>query len=225
MPTCPSGHLTMAADYCDVCDLPLAGAAAPAGYAARAGYAAPGGTAVPRGPVAPGDLGWEPEARTVPRHATPADTWQAPGPGHRAGPAPERSRPKFEWTALVTSDPTYFERVAAAGPVLAEVDFPLHCPPRRFRLIGPEVRIGRRSPSRGIEPEIDLTGPPTDFAISHLHAVLTAAPDGSWTLLDPGSANGTQLNGVEITIGEPARLHAGDRICIGAWTALTIGIS
>jgi hypothetical protein len=207
MPTCPSGHLTLDRDFCDVCDLPMA--AAPS-------------------PVSQGGGIW---ARPGPRHAAPAasrdaaETWQAPGPGYLAGSPPDPSRAQFEWTALVTSDPAYFERVAAAGPGLAEIDFPLHCPPRRFRLIGPEVRIGRRSPSRGIEPEIDLTGPPTDFAISHLHAVFTAAPDGSWTLLDPGSANGTQLNGVEIATGVPVRLHAGDRICIGAWTALTIGIS
>ena len=224
MPTCPSGHLTLAGDFCDVCDLPMAVAPSPVGLGGVPGprpaprHAAPAGTSAAAG-------NWDAGNMDTVADRDAAETWQAPGPGYLARPPPDRSRAQFEWTALVTSDPTYFERVAAAGPGLAEIDFPLHCPPRRFRLIGPEVRIGRRSPSRGIEPEIDLTGPPTDFAISHLHAVLTAAPDGSWTLLDPGSANGTQLNGVEIAIDVPVRLHAGDRICIGAWTALTIGIS
>jgi FHA domain len=212
----------MAADYCDVCDLPMAGVATPSRSAVLGRPVVTGSSVGLGGTAGPGGGS---ATRPIPRHAAPADTWQAPGPGHQASPPPERSRPQFEWTALVTSDPAYFERVAAAGPGMSAVEFPLHCPPRRFRLIGPEVRIGRRSPSRGIEPEIDLTGPPTDFAISHLHAVLSAAPDGSWTLLDPGSANGTQLNGVEIDVGVPVRLHAGDRICIGAWTAMTIGIS
>jgi pSer/pThr/pTyr-binding forkhead associated (FHA) protein len=84
------------------------------------------------------------------------------------------------------------------------------------------MRIGRRSVSRGLEPEIDLTGPPADPGVSHLHAVLIAEPDGTWAVLDPGSANGTAVNGGEIVPGVRVPLHDGDRICIGAWTVLTI---
>jgi FHA domain len=53
------------------------------------------------------------------------------------------------------------------------------------------MRIGRRSVSQGLEPEIDLTGPPTDPGVSWLHAAPLAELDGSWTILDPGSQNGT----------------------------------
>jgi hypothetical protein len=53
------------------------------------------------------------------------------------------------------------------------------------------MRIGRRGASRGIEPEIDLTGPPADPGISHLHAVLPVEPHGGWAVLDSGSSNGT----------------------------------
>ena len=84
------------------------------------------------------------------------------------------------------------------------------------------MRIGRRSAARGVEPEIDLTGPPTDPAVSRLHAVLIAAPDGTWGVLDPGSANGTLLNGRKIAIGDLVPLHDGDRINIGAWTMITV---
>jgi len=84
------------------------------------------------------------------------------------------------------------------------------------------VRIGRRSASRGLEPEIDLTGPPLDPGVSHLHAVLTAEPDGGWTVCDPGSANGTLVNGQSIPAGARVRLREGDRVCVGAWTMLTI---
>ena len=84
------------------------------------------------------------------------------------------------------------------------------------------MRIGRRSVSRGIDPEIDLTGPPADPGISRLHAVLIAAPDGGWAVLDPGSANGTLVNGTEIPTGVEVPLHDGDRINVGGWTAITV---
>jgi pSer/pThr/pTyr-binding forkhead associated (FHA) protein len=85
-----------------------------------------------------------------------------------------------------------------------------------------EMRIGRRSASRGLEPEIDLTGPPADPGISHLHAVLIAQPDGGWSVLDPGSSNGTQVNGADIETGVAVALNPGDRISLGAWTVLTL---
>jgi pSer/pThr/pTyr-binding forkhead associated (FHA) protein len=84
------------------------------------------------------------------------------------------------------------------------------------------MRIGRRSATRDLEPEIDLAGPPADPGISRLHAVLIAAPDGTWAVLDPGSANGTLLNGREIAIGDLITLHDGDRINLGAWTVITV---
>ena len=82
--------------------------------------------------------------------------------------------------------------------------------------------MGRRSASRGLEPEIDLTGPPTDPGISRLHVVLIAGADGNWAALDPGSENGTLVNGREIATGVPVPLHDGDRIHLGAWTVITI---
>ena len=141
-----------------------------------------------------------------------------------SGPAPAASTPST-WTAMVASDRAYFENVVAAGgPDAAAVEFPGYTPERRFQLAGPEMRIGRRSVSRGLEPEIDLTGPPTDPGISRLHAVLLAEPDGSWTILDPGSENGTLVNGKEITAGVRLPLHDGDRIHLGAWTVITIQV-
>jgi pSer/pThr/pTyr-binding forkhead associated (FHA) protein len=124
---------------------------------------------------------------------------------------------------VVTADSDYYDSVlAAGGPDSAGISFPAYCPERRFRLTGNEVRIGRRSVSRGIDPEIDLTGPPADPGVSRLHALLVAAPDGTWSVVDPGSANGTFVNGAEIHPGEAVALHDGDRIHLGAWTALTI---
>jgi pSer/pThr/pTyr-binding forkhead associated (FHA) protein len=124
---------------------------------------------------------------------------------------------------VVTADQAYYDTVrAAGGPDAAEISFPAYCPERRFRLSGTEVRVGRRSVSRGIDPEIDLTGPPTDPGVSRLHAVFVAAQDGTWSVVDPGSANGILVNGTEIPPGEAMPLRDGDRIHLGAWTVLTV---
>jgi pSer/pThr/pTyr-binding forkhead associated (FHA) protein len=127
---------------------------------------------------------------------------------------------------VVRSDRSYYENVVAAGGAdAAAIRFPEYCPERRFQLTGPQMRIGRISPSRGFEPEIDLTGPPADPGISRLHAVLIPEPDGTWAILDPGSENGTQVNEVEIPADQRVRLRDGDRIHLGAWTVLTIQAS
>jgi pSer/pThr/pTyr-binding forkhead associated (FHA) protein len=131
--------------------------------------------------------------------------------------------PQATWTAVVGPDRAYYERVqAVTGPEGAAVTFPSYSAERRFQLVGNQMRIGRRSVSRGLAPEIDLTGPPADPGISRLHAVLIATQDGNWAVLDPGSANGTLVNGGEIGVGDQIPLHDGDRINLGAWTAITV---
>lgn len=170
-----------------------------------------------------------------PQPGAPAPTLADPGMGRQQSPGRHRARqeplkagvrpavPGPAWTAVVTADRAYFDSVIADGHVEAtSIEFPAHCPVRRFELSGPQMRIGRRSVSRGLSPEIDLTGPPLDPGVSHLHAVLVAAGDGTWSVEDRGSANGTQVNGDEIAAGVPVALHEGDRICLGAWTVLTV---
>ena len=127
------------------------------------------------------------------------------------------------WTAVISTDRDYYDlmqqkRVAFGSPIA----FPVYTIERRFPLSGSQMRIGRRSAARGLEPEIDLADPPADPGVSRLHAILIAAPNGTWAVLDPGSANGTMLNGRELAVGEMVTLHEGDRINLGAWTAITI---
>ena len=149
---------------------------------------------------------------TVPRPVIPAP--QAPRPSTPSGAV---------WTAVVSADRAYYDSVqATSGPGAGGISFPVHCPQRRFRLAGAEVRVGRLSADSGIDPEIDLTGPPADPGVSRLHAVLIPEPDGTWAILDPGSENGTLVNNIEIATDRRIRLRDGDRVHLGAWTVLTI---
>jgi hypothetical protein len=176
---------------------------------------------VPSAPSAPSAQS-VPSAPSVPSVPTAPPVSPAPSVPPTRG-VPGSVYAPVAWTVVVSSDRDYYERVrVASGPDWAEVPFPAYCAERRFRLTGNQMRIGRRSVSRGLDPEIDLTGPPADPGISRLHAVLIAMPDGSWAVLDPGSANGTLVNGNEIPTGNQVPLHDGDRINLGAWTAITV---
>jgi hypothetical protein len=223
--TCPHCATPRTGQFCEAC-----GYAYPAGTAsadpgppatqAPAPVSAPVPMpAAPAPPVTPTPLVTPvtPAPQAVPPASAPAAT---PAP---AQPAAVAAPVTSIWTAVVAADRDYYETVrAAGGPDTDAITFPAYCPERRFRLSGKEVRVGRRSVSRGIDPEIDLTGPPADPGVSRLHAVLVAAPDGTWSIVDPGSENGTLLNGTEIPRGTPVPVHDGDRIHLGAWTALTI---
>ncbi|WP_326307979.1 FHA domain-containing protein [Nocardia sp. CDC153] len=87
-----------------------------------------------------------------------------------------------------------------------------------------QVRVGRFSASKGIAPEIDLTGPPQDPGVSHLHVLLLSRPENGWAILDLASTNGTRLNDATDPIprGETVPVRSGDRIHVGAWTTLTL---
>jgi hypothetical protein len=246
MVTCPSGHESASDDFCDVCGFRMAVGdpgitvseavvptevlpieASPAEPCPRCGTERAGQfcencgynftlaatVATPQPPPAGPPLVAVPSAVPL-AQVTPSVSPPAPDP------APGLAA---TWTAVVVADRDYYDQMRAAGDSdAAEVSFPLYCPERRFRLSGAEIRIGRRSASRGLEPEIDLTGPPADLGVSRLHAVLLAGPDGAWSVLDPGSANGTLVNGREIPRDEAVPLDDGDRIYLGAWTRITI---
>jgi len=127
--------------------------------------------------------------------------------------------------ALVTADQEYYTAQVERGDIVeAEFPFPRYPGERRFALEADRVRIGRTSASRGIAVEIDLTGPPLDPAVSHLHAQLLRGPDGAWALVDLNSANGTRLNGSADPLPAETEVpvKAGDRIHLGVWTTLVL---
>jgi hypothetical protein len=141
-------------------------------------------------------------------------------------PLPGESGPPYRpLTAIVSIQPECFDALKTdpdfAWPMPS---IPPDYRPRKIKLEGPQVRIGRHSPTRGGYPEIDLGFPPLDPGISHLHAILQAQLDGSWWLVDPGSANGTFLNDnpEPLAISKAVPVDVGDRILLGAWTVIDL---
>jgi hypothetical protein len=238
MPTCPAGHSSGADDYCDVCGTRMAGGAPPgppvsspatgAGSAGGSGEACPDCSAPRTGRFCEG-CGYDfavgvgrspaPNEPDPPPVETPEEE---PVTGHwgtgSGGGAPA------SWTALVAADRDYYETVLRQSGDNGAFTFPPYCPERRIPLDRPQVRIGRRSVSQGTVPEIDLSEPPEDPGTSHTHAVLLAQPDGTWNLVDPGSTNGTTVNGGEepIPVNVEVPVRDGDRIHIGVWTTITL---
>ncbi len=166
-------------------------------------------------------LGLDPydPSRAAPTPTAPMTMLDAPS----APSAPSAPFVPLTWTAVVTADRDYYDSVSAVNDQdSASISFPGEVPERRIPLSGTEIRIGRRSVSKGIEPEIDLIGPPRDPGVSRLHAKLIPAPDGTWTVVDLGTENGITVNGHDVPSGDSVPLHPGDRIHLGAWTKITI---
>jgi hypothetical protein len=127
------------------------------------------------------------------------------------------------WLAVVSADRAYFDTVVAVDAKPAEpISFPEGLPERRIPLAGDEVRIGRRSSTLKVDPEIDLYGPPRDPGVSRQHAKLVPAADGSWSVVDLGTDNGICVNGRDVPAGDTVPLRPGDEIHLGAWTKITI---
>jgi hypothetical protein len=195
-----------------------AGPPAPAAPYVQPDPSVPPSWGAPADPQAPfgQQAGFDPQYQSGPL--------QPPGyPGPAAPPAWGSGPAGGTWSAIVSADHAYYDIVRRVSGAGAEgIDFPMYAAERRFNLVGAQMRIGRHSATRGLYPEIDLSGPPTDPGISRLHAVLIARPDGGWAVLDPGSANGTMVNGAEIPVNQQVPLRHGDRINLGAWTAITV---
>jgi len=253
--TCPEGHASTAGDYCDVCGSPIAaaGAATDAGSGAApapaAGAAADAGLTLDPPPLPPPAAATErtcPDCQTrnvadalfcescgydfttgqsarplVPPAGVPQ---QAGGPDQPAdlaagSPGSATADEVAPWVVEIWIDPDWY----------SGQDVPDACPspgmPQVLVLRQRSVLVGRRSVSRGITPEVDLT---SDSGVSRRHAQLSS--DGQrWWVEDLQSANGTYLgtNGAglptePIEVGRKVELGADGKIYVGGWTRLVV---
>ncbi|MEV6842324.1 FHA domain-containing protein [Actinoplanes sp. NPDC051411] len=223
--TCPKGHESSEADFCDECGakiggtgvtpVPSAPTSGPSSGPVAAPVAAPaGGQPCPNcGTPRAGssrfceDCGFDHTTGKVPTLTVPVPASPGTGGGTPAG----------SWTATIRADRKYFEDNAIEG-----VEFPADPGERRVTLPSPQARIGRRSASKGTNPEIDLAD--TDPGTSHSHALLTLSVDGTWLVSDLGSTNGTYVNDEQspLTAGQTRALKDGDEVHVGAWTTITL---
>ncbi len=213
---CPKCGTARTGRFCEVCghDFVLGDPTPEPAQTPPPAEATGGADGVPANPVVPGAAEGTPPVIPV----GDAGALAAGEPPRRTGTVPG-------WRVVAAADRAHFARMqAASGPDAQQIGFPAFCPERRFTLRGAQVLIGRRRPSRGIEPDIDLTGPPEDAAVSHAHALLVGGPDGTWSVVDLDSSNGTYVNDSPDPIEPhvPVPLKAGDRIHVGAWTTLTV---
>lgn len=128
-------------------------------------------------------------------------------------------------TVVVAADRAWFDQAVAAG----ELEFPTPVPePVSIPLPGQKALIGRHSQSRGVFPEIDLAGATGDPAASTRHALIEKKEDGSWTITDVGSTNGTVVgaelaSAVELRPGVAVPFGPGTSAWLGAWTRVGFG--
>ncbi len=120
----------------------------------------------------------------------------------------------------VSVDRPFFDQM-----VNEEIEFPDPVPPAaELELAGPELHIGRTSESRAIHPDIDVADLTGDPAVSSRHAVVRI-DDGTYSVIDVGSTNGTFLDSVDteaMAPGTPVEIKPGSAIYVGAWTRITI---
>jgi hypothetical protein len=221
--TCPQGHQSSTADFCDVCGAPIDATnpvavpppAAPAASKSSLDLPAPGGA-----PVVCPNCSTENTADALFCEGCGYDftTGQMPAPPSNA-PAATAPAAGVDWVAELWVDPEWFEHQDAPGGC-ATSGAPTVVPLRATT-----IAIGRRSKSRGLAPELDCSG---DGAVSHEHARLTLDRD-RWYVEDLGSTNGTFVGAP----GEPLpttplpprqrrELADDERIYVGAWTRIMV---
>lgn len=85
-----------------------------------------------------------------------------------------------------------------------------------------EFTLGRISENQPIMPDIDLTPYQAfDHGVSRLHAVIRRT-NGSVSVMDLGSSNGTYLNGARLAANAEAPLNHGDILALGKLKAQVI---
>jgi predicted component of type VI protein secretion system len=106
-----------------------------------------------------------------------------------------------------------------------EPAFPADPAAATLELTGRRATLGR---ARSAGPPDDVDLPVVDDpAVSHHQCAFVRAPDGTWSVRDTDSANGTWINDADapLAAGDDHVLAEGDRIFVGAWTRLTVHLT
>ncbi|OPC80568.1 hypothetical protein B4N89_06010 [Embleya scabrispora] len=223
MHICPVGHQSTAADYCDECGRTMT-VAEPSGGGGGSEQP-PWGTLICRicaTEYTPDDQFCEGCGHENPS-TTVVDVVDPPpddGSSGKRDPEPPPTT-RTLWTVRVMPDHDYFLRVLEwDGPDAHNMHFPHEQEPWTQELTGESMRIGRRNAgTSSAPPEIPITDP----GVSRRHAMLLRCGDGTWEVMDLGSANGTTINsGYDRVRRDPVHLKDGDRVHVGAWTTLEI---
>lgn len=80
------------------------------------------------------------------------------------------------------------------------------------------IHIGK--PNDRIPPDVDVAGFPNSEIVSRVHADIRVESD-AYYIEDVGSANGTYINNLPLSLGNRHRLRAGDRIALGKGDLVT----
>jgi hypothetical protein len=205
--TCPAGHASTTADYCDTCGAPIeakTAAQAEAEAEVEAAVAAGAGT-----PPAPTPL--------CPSCGEPvlARFCESCGFDVEAG-VPAAAAPI---TLVLSADKAHWDRMVGSG----EPAFPSEVPTLSFALDGERAMLGRIRTGHPVDVDLPLTGSAGDPAVSHNQCEFVREA-GSWTVRDAGSSNGTWVNDADAPLAEGVThtLAPGDRLFVGAWTCLTV---
>lgn len=230
---CPKGHTSSDADYCSEC-----GVAISAPNAASATKAPQANANICPDCMTPRVAGARycevcrfdfaagvsnpptPPATPAPVAATPSVTTAAPMvPIPPVVSAPPQPTPPPQPAALAVR----LNVVVVTDPSLPDEEemrqkCPVGAPDLVFPLDLDENLLGRRSDNKKIYPDIDISDP----GISHRHLKFIRQDDGSFAVLELGSANGTRFNGADLKPGLMTPINVGDEMIVGMWTRLQI---
>ncbi len=246
MSLCPNGHDSSTDDYCDTCGILMGGAPgagpSPAGSSASSGVT-PVPATTPTGAVTPdvsaGDCsncgapriggerfcevcGLDFDTGAMPAAPQPVAAPLTPDPGSGASATPPPALPGIGWVAVVTCDRDWWEDNSGAGGVADGVPFPDPAPvERRIALHASTSLIGRTSGSSYADVDCGTA----DTGVSRKHCQVVLADDGSWTITDLGSTNGTFVGDESTKLTPQAETPldpATTPIKIGAWTVVRL---
>ena len=201
---CANNHDSQTGDFCSVCGAELKPAVEAAGASAASGAPA----AVAALPEQCPDCGAVREFRSQAFCEACGHNFRTGAPGV-VPPPPPVATGVVRWEVTV--------RVDAGLRGTPDPAAPVGTPPRTFTLFDEQTLVGR--PAAGVRTQVAVADDP---GVSRRQLLLLRRPDGTLAARDPGSANGTLLNGADLTPGVDTPVADGDRLAVGAWTVLTV---